>query len=104
MKALDTRAYSRATCDPSSATYLMKKDKLFLRIILLLAGAFFLGLGVALSIDCIHALISIVISLLFLHGIYGVREGTLVGALLVGYLVTLLERYDPLIDRLLGRE
>lgn len=238
MKALDTRAYSRAACGLSSVTHLMKKDKLFVRIILLLAGAFFLGLGVALSIrsmlgtspidsfpyvmslvapqitvgtytillnvlflllqglilgrhfgmrhlleipavasfglfidlsmwlteglpaetyvvkmiltlvscvacavgvymmvrsevtslagdglclaiswrwsldfgkvkiyfDIIHALIAIILSVVCLHGIYGVREGTIIAALLVGYLVTLLEKYDPIIDKLLGRE
>ncbi|MDO5846620.1 MAG: DUF6198 family protein, partial [Methanocorpusculum sp.] len=53
---------------------------------------------VKVCFDVSLVLIAAVVSLIFLHGIFGIREGSLVAALTVGLLVKLV--YPPLSRRL----
>lgn len=55
-------------------------------------------------VDSSLTILTIVLSLATLGHIAGVREGTIIAALLVGYFVSLLERYDTVVDRLLAME
>lgn len=50
--------------------------------------------------DCVTVALSVALSLLFLHKLAGVREGTVLSALLVGKCIALMQKWiRPLVDR-----
>ena len=52
-------------------------------------------------VDCVVVATGIVLSFLFLHGLFGIREGTVVTALTVGKLVAILRKpIRPIMNRL----
>lgn len=55
-----------------------------------------------MGLDCTLVAIGCILSLIFLHGIQGVREGTIIAALLVGMCVQCYNRWFGFIDRLLN--
>ncbi len=57
---------------------------------------------VKLGLDVTLVLVSCVLSLVFMSGLYGVREGTVVAALVVGPIVRFLKPYYRVLDRWIG--
>lgn len=56
---------------------------------------------VKIVVDCIVVVASLLLSLLCLHGLYGVREGTVLCALLVGYTMKPIQKkLLPLMERI----
>ncbi len=49
---------------------------------------------VKICFDCSVSLLALVCSLCFLHGVVGIREGTLLAAILVGFFIRLFSRYN----------
>lgn len=55
---------------------------------------------VKIVVDCIVVVVALVLSLVFLHGLYGVREGTILCALLVGYTMKPVQKVlQPVMQR-----
>lgn len=56
---------------------------------------------VKIVVDCIVVVVSLVLSLVCLHGLYGVREGTVLCALLVGYTMKPIQKkLNPLMEKI----
>lgn len=56
---------------------------------------------VKIVVDCIVVVVSLLLSLLCLHGLYGVREGTVLCALLVGYTMKPIQKVLlPVMERI----
>lgn len=51
--------------------------------------------SVKIVVDAVLVTIAIILSLVLLGGLHGVREGTVIAAFLVGYVVKLLQRFVP---------
>lgn len=58
--------------------------------------------AVKTGMDCSLVCIGLLCSLAFLHGLTGIREGTIVAAILVGMIVRYFNRHIFWVDRLLG--
>jgi len=57
---------------------------------------------IKMIVDCIFVAVGIVLSFLFLHGLYGIREGTILSAIFVGKLLPLAKRgIRPVMDRIM---
>jgi len=54
------------------------------------------------AFDVTMVIIAVVISLLCLHGLKGVREGTVAAAICIGMIVKLYNKLFPFVDKLLG--
>lgn len=56
---------------------------------------------VKIVVDCIVVVVSLALSLVCLHGLYGVREGTVLCALLVGYTMKPIQKkLNPLMEKI----
>lgn len=58
---------------------------------------------VKLGFDSSLVLLSCIVSLIFMHGIYGVREGTVVAALIVGPIVHIVSPFYSFLDKWLDK-
>ncbi|MCD8153491.1 MAG: DUF6198 family protein [Clostridiales bacterium] len=56
---------------------------------------------VKIVVDCSSVAVGVILSFLFLHGLYGIREGTVICALLVGRVLPIVKkRLDPIIEKI----
>lgn len=59
---------------------------------------------VKIGFDCTLVLIALICSLTMLHEVRGIREGTVLAALLVGFVIRLLNRHLKFVDRWVGND
>jgi uncharacterized membrane protein YczE len=59
---------------------------------------------IKVAADVLQVIIGITLSFIFLHGLYGIREGTLAASLVVGTLVRLFSRHFDFIDTFLSND
>lgn len=58
---------------------------------------------IKMIVDCTSVAVGIVLSFLFLHGLYGIREGTILSAIFVGKLLPLAKKgIRPVMDRIMS--
>lgn len=58
---------------------------------------------IKMIVDCMSVAVGIVLSFLFLHGLYGIREGTILSAIFVGKLLPLAKKgIRPVMDRMMA--
>ena len=56
---------------------------------------------IKIIVDCSSVAIGVVLSFLFMHGLFGIREGTILSALLVGKLLPVVKKkISPVIQKL----
>ena len=56
---------------------------------------------IKIIVDCSSVAIGVVLSFLFLHGLFGIREGTILSAILVGKILPVMKkRISPVIQKL----
>ena len=97
--------------------------KMLMRILLYCVGLLFMAFGVAFSVnsnlgvspvnslpyvislilkvDLGRCIIGVILSFLFMHGLFGIRDGTVLSAILVGKILPAMKkRVSPIIQKL----
>jgi len=59
---------------------------------------------IKITVDVLQVILGIALSLIFLHGLHGIREGTVAASLMVGTLVRFFSRHIDFIDTFLNNE
>ena len=59
---------------------------------------------IKVSVDVLQVIIGIALSFIFLHGLYGIREGTLAASVIVGTLVRFFSHHIDFIDTFLNND